>query len=119
MKKLGQISIVLFVIVNTLFDLISTSENTHLSIVFFSIMYLSFLLFCFYDIYIFWNRDKIKNSFSIVMGMGFTVRILWEISKWNLPYKMYMESVNNFERGLLFSFLLIALLLGAISHDRK
>ena len=113
MKKLGQIAIALFVLNNTLFDLIATPENTKLSVLFFSFMYFSLLLICANE-YI-----NSNSTFGLVMGIGFTIRIIIELCKWNYPWEQYEVSVTNYEMGLLFSFLTIALLLTTISHDRK
>ena len=119
MKKLDQIAIAFFVIINTLFDLINITDSTRLSIIFFSVMYMTLMVIVFNGAYTSWKTERIKDSFNIIMGIGFMVRIGWELSKWNLPFNEYIRSVNNYEKGLLFSFLLIALLLTAISHERK
>jgi hypothetical protein len=113
MNKLGQIAIVIFILNNTLFDLINIPQSTHLSISFFAIMYFSFLLLCVNE----WLRNK--GMFNIIIGFGFTVKIFLELSKWHMPYKEYMLSVNNYEKNLLFAFLLIALLLTYIDYERR
>ena len=138
MKKLGQIAIGLFVVNNTAFDLINIPESTHLSIIYFSIMYFSFMLIC-VDQFIKSNPEYLRllmgmrslqsilffikhnyiNTFSLVMGIGFAVRIVWELNKWNLAWNDYMLSVNNYEKGLLISFLTIALILIPITNDRR
>ena len=113
--KLSQIAIGLFVVNNTAFDLINISNSTRLSIMYFAIMYLCFMLICLDE------ALKVNKlfSFSSVMGMAFTVRILWELSKWNLIFNDYIVSVNNYEKGLLFAFLTISLILIPITNDRK
>lgn len=114
---LGHIAIALFVVNNTLYDLIATYENTRLNIIFFSVMYLCLALFSINEHIRFSKR--IELSFSMVMGIAFAVRVGLELTKWNMTFKQYMESINNFEKGLLFSFLLIALLLIPITNARR
>lgn len=114
MKKLGQISIALFVLNNTLFDLFAIPKSTKLNVLFFSFMYLSLLLICVNE----FIGSKLTDKFSFVMGIGFTIRIIIELFKWNYTWEQYEVSVTNYEQGLLFTFLTIALLL-SISHARK
>lgn len=138
MNKLGQIAIGLFVVNNTAFDLINIPDSTKLNVIFFSIMYFCFLLICISEFYkankeyirVLKGIESLKNickfvnnnyisSFSLVMGIGFAVRIVVELTKWPLPFDQYMISVNDFEKSLLFSFLTIALILIPIRNDRK
>lgn len=137
MNKLGQIAIGLFVVNNAAFDLINISNSTKLNVIFFSVMYFCFLLFCVNEFYrankeyirILKGIKSLKNickfvsnnyisSFSLVMGIGFAVRIVVELTKWPLTWDQYLVSVSDFEKSLLFSFLTIALILIPITNDR-
>jgi hypothetical protein len=113
MKKLGQIALGLFIVNNTVFDLINIPKNTHLSIMYFGFTYIAFMILAL-NLYL-----SQMDSFSLAIGVGFTVKLFWELSKWNMKYEDYMHSVNNYEKGLLFCFLIIALLLTAINYDKR
>lgn len=115
MDKLVRIIIALFVLNNTLFELIALAENVRLNIIYFCLTYFCFFLLCLYEL----AKYNYRDSFSLLMGIGFTVRIIIELTKWNMPWKAYMVSISSLEQGLLFSFLTIALILITITHERR
>jgi len=115
MDKLGRIIIAIFVLNNTLYDLIAKFDNVKLNIVFFCLMYFCFFLICVGDII----KNNFKDTFSLLMGIGFTIRIIIELTKWNMSYDGWLTSVNTIEQGLLFSFLTISLLVIYFSHERR
>lgn len=138
MNKLGQIAIGLFVVNNAAFDLINIQESTKLNVIFFSVMYFCFVLFCINE-FIKSNKEYLRlligvrslknmlkfvksnylNSFSLVMGIGFAVRVVLELTKWSLTFDEYMVSVSDYEKSLLISFLMIALIIIPITNDRR
>jgi hypothetical protein len=113
MKNLAQISIGLFVVVNTVFELYDCSECVNMSIIYFSGLYLSLVSICL-DLFL-----KYKSIFGAMMGLAFLTRFFWEISKWGMSVSEYLDSVNSYEKSILFAFLTITLTITSIHHVRR
>jgi len=131
--NLGHIGISLFIIMNTSFELINIAENTVLSVLYFSIMYFTLLIWAIRE-YILslpfskhllkypfrWTKAHLKGDrFFLAMGMGFLARIIWELTKIGMDYGVYMNSVNNYQRSLLIIFFNMAVLLIVIQNGRN
>lgn len=122
--NLGHIGIGLFVIMNASFDLICIPRNTTLTIIYFSIMYITLLLWSIREYKLSLPSKELKallkgDKYFLAMGLGFLARIIWELTKIGMDYEVYMNSVNNYQRSLLIIFFTMALLLIVVQNGRN
>lgn len=122
-NKLGHIAIGLFVLNNTAYDLFALPKNTNQTIMFFVLMYGALLIWTIREYLLSINNDlkaKIKGDmYFLAMSIGLAARLIYELTKWGMDYETYYQSVNNYEKGLLFTFLMIALLLIVVQDGKR
>ncbi len=126
--KLGHIAIGLFIVNNTVFDLVNVSESVFMSVMFFALLYLSLMIWTVKEYW--YSREYVRNViikikgdlYFLVIASGLGVRVIWELYKgyeyWG-DYDGYMTSVNSFEKGLLITFFMIASLLIVVTNGRN
>jgi hypothetical protein len=124
--NLGHIALGLFICMNSAFDLINIPKSTNLTILYFSLMYNTLLIWTIREYLLSlnkplkWTKALLSGDrYFLAMGVGLLVRIIWELTKLGMGYDAYMKSVNNYQKSLLIIFFTIALLLIVVQNGRN
>lgn len=98
----------LFIIAQCAYDNLATLDSANWSIFYFVFQHLSWLLLC-----LFFAKGKrfIKRLPYYVLAVAYSLHIIRLLSKINMDYDMFRESVNSYEGNLLISALTISLLI--------
>ena len=99
------IGLVLIALAEFIFDWKSNPESTNWSILYFSVMYFSFVLISIDIAYK--NISESIRSLSIALGVFFVALIGIELKFINAPWDIYIESVNRIELRSYAMYLLV------------
>lgn len=88
----------LFIVMQFFYDLFGVAFTTKWSIYYYCSMYLSWLVL----MILLSNRKKIKRSIPyLVLGAGFVIYIIMELSCWNMSWDEYYKNINEFKKYIL------------------
>jgi len=115
-NKLSHIGISLFVVGNTLYEVINVQGSVFMSAFFFIAMYGTFTIWTIVE----YLKDN--ELFFLAMCVGFGARVVMEIYtaiKYWMDFEDYINNVNDYVKGILICTFTLGMIITGVHNGRN